>query len=87
MNEETFEALNRMTALTRKYAGIMSQKKRKTQGDVFDLACLYRDLVAVETWIDEVAKDYEDKTYCHLCGAVEEKHWCTNKDCNEYIGA
>jgi len=58
MNEETYEALNRMTALTRKYAGIMNQKKRKTQGEVFDQACLYRDLVQVENWIDEVAKEY-----------------------------
>lgn len=60
MNDETYEALIRMTALARKYAGEMNQKKRKTQGEIFDLACFYRDLVQVENWIDEVEKEYKE---------------------------
>lgn len=34
--------------------------------------------------IDEVKELDDDNTYCHLCGAVEKDHYCTNKSCYEY---
>lgn len=33
--------------------------------------------------IDEIL-GVEDVTYCHLCGAVEDHHYCTNTSCSEY---
>lgn len=26
----------------------------------------------------------EDKTFCHLCGSIEEDHYCTNDSCSEF---
>lgn len=58
MNEETYQALKSILKLARKVAFEKSAKKRKTQSEVWEEAILYRDLVAVESWVNEVAKDY-----------------------------
>lgn len=59
MNEETYEALRRVITKTRtlleeKYA----KRKRLTQDEVWEKATTVRDITQVESWIEEVAKEY-----------------------------
>jgi hypothetical protein len=61
MNEETYETLKRVIGKTKdllreKYGN----RKRLTQDELWEKATLVRDIVAVEGWIDEVAKEYDE---------------------------
>jgi hypothetical protein len=62
MNQETYEALKNVIIQTRammaeKYAN----RKRLSQEGVWHKATLTRDIVATESWIDEVAKEYTEE--------------------------
>ena len=61
MNKETYEALKSIikktrTLLDEKY----SQRKRLNQNEVWEKATTIRDITQIESWIDEVAKEYEE---------------------------
>ena len=60
MNKETYEALKEVIKSARQYASKMNEKKRKSQQEVYNQAVLYRDIVKLEGWINEVAKEYEE---------------------------
>jgi len=63
MNKETYEALKRLVAEL--------EAETKGTNPRFDEHGLLSDIKQVETWIDEVAKEYEeDKKYpkCKGCG-------------------
>ena len=60
MDKETYEALKNVIKIARKNA-LEINKRRKSKDKVWEQATLYRDIVQVESWIDEVAKEYIDE--------------------------
>ena len=73
MNKDTYEALKNVVKgarfyLNRKYG----DRKRLDKNEVWEQATITRDIVAVESWIDEVAKEYENDT-CQSCKSVGKK--------------
>ena len=78
MNEETYEALKKLIKTLRKTWRHQPEMFLKTNTSI-------SDVIAIETWIKEVAKEYDDKRYCHLCGSIEiAGGWCSNPSCFEY---
>lgn len=73
MNEETYKSLKDLTA----YLELARANGLLTP-------VLEAELSLVNLWVEETAEDYV--TRCHLCGAVEENHYCTNETCAEYEG-
>lgn len=59
MDKQTLEALKTVLKISRLYAGEKSHKKRKTQQEVYQNAILYRDLTAVEKWVE--SSEFEQK--------------------------
>lgn len=60
MNKEIYKALRAIIKKTREYAIKLNSKKRKNQDEIFELAVLYRDIVDVENWIDELEKEHKE---------------------------
>ena len=60
MKKETYEALKKVVMVARLQAQKLSNKKRKTQDEIWESATLLRDIYAVQSWIDEVAKEYKN---------------------------
>lgn len=60
MDEKTYEALKTIIKKTR---SLLNEKygnrKRLNKDEVWRKAVLLRDIVSVERWIDEVAKEYD----------------------------
>jgi hypothetical protein len=76
MNKTTLGALKR----------ILREVEEKRQAKCHDINCVVNQIIGgndidlVNAWISEI----EDRTYCHLCGAVEDNHFCTNETCSEF---
>ena len=61
MNNETYEALKKVVQGARNYINRKyGDRKRLDQNETWEKATLLRDIVAVESWIEEVAKEYDD---------------------------
>lgn len=60
MNKETYEALNNVIKESRFLLGEKyAKRKRLSLQEVGHKATTIRDIVAVESWLDKVAKKYE----------------------------
>ncbi len=61
MNKETYEALKLIIKETRMLiAEKWGDRKRLNKAELWRRAVLFRDIVAIEGWIDEVAKEYTE---------------------------
>ena len=61
MDKETYEALKSILEETRLLLGEkFGKRKRLNSIEVWEKATTTRDLVQLEGWIDEVAKEYAD---------------------------
>ena len=61
MNNETYEALKNLVKQTRVLLNDkFENRKRLNQNELWLKAITLRDMVAVESWIDEVSKEYRE---------------------------
>jgi len=61
MNKETYEALKHIVKETRTFMNEKwGERKRLNRDEVWRRATTYRDIVQLEKWIEEVAKEYID---------------------------
>ena len=72
MNKETYEALKSVIDIVNYFVEM-------DNSEVFNVKNL-KDIKQVESWIDEVAKEYEEERYCVKCGKtsnlIEEEDMC-----------
>jgi len=62
MNKETYEALKNVIEKVKKLLGDKyNNRKRFSQDEVWEKATTTRDILKLESWIDEVAKEYQNK--------------------------
>jgi hypothetical protein len=60
MNQEVYQALKNVLEKTNIMSGKL-RHKRENQEEIWFFSTLLRDISKVYSWIDEVAKEYDEK--------------------------